>query len=113
MAELRLKRIERLLQEEIGSMISGREIKDPRIDSLVRITGAEVSRDLGHCKVFVSYYGDLEKTRQMVEVLNHSAGFIQRVLGRRIRLRTTPHLVFIHDESLERGFRITQKLKEL
>ncbi len=113
MAELRLRRVERLLQEEIGSMISGGEIKDPRIDSLVRITGAEVSRDLEHGKIFVSWYGDQEKTRQIIDALNHSAGFIQRMLGRRIRLRTIPRLHFVYDESLERGFRITQKLKEL
>lgn len=113
MAELRLKRVERLLQEEISSMISGAELKHPKIDSLVRITGAEVARDLSLARIFVSYYGERQAAEQIVEALNHSAGFIQKTLGRRIRLRIIPRLVFIFDESLERGFRIIQKLKDL
>lgn len=94
-------------------MISNRELKHPGIDSLVRITDVEVSSDLGYARIFVSFYGDRSKAGRIVEALNHSAGFIQGLLGRRIRLRTIPRLTFIFDESLERGFRIMQKLKEL
>ena len=76
-------------------MITAGEIKDPRIDTLVRITGAEVSRDLEHAKVFVSFYGDQEKTRLMIE------------LGRRAEASGT---LVLMGECLPRGARPLQAL---
>ena len=113
MSELRTKRIESLLKEEIASMVTMGEVKDPRIDGLLTVSDVSISKDYRHAKVYVSYFGELERLVRMVEALNHAAGFIQGVLGKRIRLRTMPKLRFVVDESLERGFRMTQTLKNL
>ncbi len=113
MSQLRLRRIESLLKEEISLMIVNDELKDPRIDKLLSITDVSVSKDLEYARVYVSHYNGKETLEAAVEALNHAAGFIQRILGRELELRTVPHLRFFHDESIERGYRITQKLKEL
>ena len=112
MAELRLKRIESLVREELAAMIQRGEIKDPRVESLTTITAVEVTKDLAHAKVWVSRFGDRERLAAGVEALNHASGFIRSALARRVPLRTFPQLRFVLDDSMERGFRIAQKLRD-
>ena len=113
MAEVRLRRLESLLREEICSMIFSGEIKDPRVERLTTVTEVNVSRDLGHAKVWVSRFGDREAVAASVDALNHAAGFIQGVLSKRISVRTFPRLTFFRDDSMENGFRIAKKLREI
>ncbi len=113
MAEVRLKRLESLLRQEISAMILMGEIKDPRVERLTTITDVTLSKDLGHAKIFVSRFGEREKLEASVNALNHAAGFIQGVLAKRISLRVFPRLTFILDDSIEKGFRIAQKLREI
>jgi ribosome-binding factor A len=113
MAELRLKRIESQLRQEIAAMIQRGEIKDPRVESLTIVTAVEVTKDLAHAKVWVSRFGDRARLEAGIEALNHAAGYIQGVLARRIPLRSFPHLHFVLDDSMERGFRISQKLRDI
>ena len=113
MKEIRRRKIESLLREEIASMIINNEVKDPRIDKLLSVTDVSISRDYQYAKVYISLYGESEKQKRVIESLNHASGFIQGLLGKRIRLRATPKLTFLFDESIERGFRITRALKDL
>jgi len=94
-------------------MIFKGEIKDPRVEQLTTVTEVNVSRDLGHAKVWVSRYGDREAVSGSVEALNHAAGFIQTVLSKRISLRVFPKLTFLRDDSMENGFRIAKKLRDV
>ena len=89
------------------------DIKDPRIDKMLSVTDITVSKDLRYAKVYISYYGDRETHERTVAALNHAAGFVRNILGRRLKLRTIPELKFILDESIERGFRVISKLKEV
>ena len=113
MAEVRLRRIEAALRSEISSMIARGEIKDPRLEPLTTITEVNLSRDMGHAKVWVSRFGSREAVSESVAALNHAAGYIQGVLAKRISLRVFPHLTFLRDDAMENGFRIAQKLRDL
>jgi ribosome-binding factor A len=113
MSEVRQKRVESLIREHISALIRRQTIKDPRVLSLAVVTEAAASRDLKHCKVYISYYGDAEQRRQCVEALNHAAGFVQKELAASLRLRFVPRLTFVEDSSIEQGFRIAQKLREI
>ena len=94
-------------------MISRGEIKDPRVESLTTVSEVNVSRDLGHAKVWVSRFGDREAVSGSVDALNHAAGYIQMVLSKRISLRVFPRLHFLRDDSMENGFRIAKKLRDV
>jgi len=97
---------------EVAEIIRS-EMKDPRIGGLVSITRVEMSKDLKFAKVFISVYGgDSEKTGTM-RALEHGAGFIRSLIGKRMRIRTAPELVFRLDDSIEHGARIHAVLKEL
>jgi ribosome-binding factor A len=113
MSELRRKRVESLIQQKIGSLINLQVIKDPRVEPLAVVTRVVVSKDFHYSKVFVSFHGEQTRLAACVQALNHAAGFIQRELADRMRLRFTPRLSFHMDRSIEQGFRVTQKIREL
>ncbi len=113
MGEFRLQRIERLLREEIGSMILTDEIKDPRVSTFVTVTEVHISKDLAYAKVFVSSFQSVEHLKGSVSALNHAAGFIQGRIARRLKLRLTPKLTFLPDVSIRDGFEISHKIEEI
>lgn len=113
MAEVRLRKVESLLKEEISGLIGRGVIKDPRLAPMTTITDVEVSRDLHSAKVYVSFYGDTEIRAQSVEALNHATGFIHTKLKKNIRLRLIPRLTFLADDSIERGIRLTNKIRDI
>ncbi len=113
MSEIRQKRVESLIREHISALIHRQTIKDPRVLPLALVTRVAASKDLKQAKVYISYYGDSALRRQCVEALNHAAGFVQRELAASLRLRFVPRLTFLEDASIEQGFRIAQKLREI
>lgn len=108
---VRLARLRELFKEEI-SVILQREMKDPRI-GFVSVTDVEVSPDLRHAKVFVSILGDREAKAKTMAGLASAQGFVRTELGRRIRLRRMPELLFKLDESIERGVRVQHLLRRV
>lgn len=113
MANVRLRRVESLLREEISSLILRNEVKDPRVDPLVSISGVDVSKDLAYAKVRVSGFKERDELEEAVRGLNHASGFIQQQLGKKLRFRNTPRLSFLADHSIEEGFEVNRSLKEL
>jgi ribosome-binding factor A len=96
-------RTERVSQQIIRdlSMLIRNSVKDPRV-GIVTILEVNVSRDFAHAKV---YFDTLmqENAQEAEATLNHAAGFLRRELGRRLRLRSTPALKFIYDDTQVRG----------
>jgi ribosome-binding factor A len=111
MAEHRLERLRELIKVEFGQMLQ-RDIKDPRI-GFVSVTDVEVSNDYSHVKIFVSILGDEAAKQATMDGLESAKGFIRTELGQRIRLRYTPEIHIIADDSMERGSRIIQLLDKV
>ncbi|MDD5556839.1 MAG: 30S ribosome-binding factor RbfA [bacterium] len=107
----RTERVERLIVEEASAIIL-RELKDPRV-GYVTVTGARVSPDLSHARVFVSVLGDAEAKERTMNGIRSAAGFIQRLLAGRVQLKVIPHLEFALDETLDRGLHIMDLLKRI
>ena len=107
---LRGGRIAEAMKEEISDIIH-REVKDPRI-GFASVTGVEVSGDLRHARVFVSVLGDEQQKLDTIRGLQSAVGFVRSELGRRIRMRHTPEIIFKLDESIERGIRVSRLIDE-
>ncbi|MFQ5600795.1 MAG: 30S ribosome-binding factor RbfA [Candidatus Krumholzibacteriia bacterium] len=103
-------RLNSSLHETLAELLA-RRVRDPRVEG-VTLTGVEVSQDLAVAKVYFSLLGDEERRRVTQRGLENVAGFLRREIGRRLRLRTTPQLRFRFDQSLERGQRIEELLRE-
>jgi ribosome-binding factor A len=99
----RTQRIGDQMQRELAQLIR-REVKDPRV-GLVTITAVEVSRDVGHAKVFITVMGQdsAQDIAQSIKVLNSAAGFLRMQLAKEMKLRSVPQLHFHYDESVTRG----------
>lgn len=84
-----------------------RELKDPRISSLLSIVKVDVSADLSYATVYVSAIEGYEKTLESVKGLKSAAGYLRRELGLRLRFRKTPELRFVADNSIEHSAHIS------
>jgi ribosome-binding factor A len=113
MSGFRLQKVEHQITQIISELIMKGEIKDYRVNSLLSVSAVEVSRDLSYAKIRISGYMDERALDQGVEGLKSAAGFIQSVLGKRMKTRNTPKLNFIADRGISEGMEITRKLKDL
>ncbi|HYH43357.1 MAG TPA: 30S ribosome-binding factor RbfA [Burkholderiales bacterium] len=107
----RTRRIAEQIQRELADLIRS-ELKDPRVNSLVTVTGVEVSRDQAHAKVFFTLFGDAERVEETTEGLKRASGFLRTQLAHRMQLRTIPQLDFKYDASIERGIKLTRLIDE-
>ena len=107
----RQARVSSLLREVIAELVTF-QVKDPRVVGVV-VTDVEVTGDLREAKVYVSGLPPGDDRVRALRALKRASGYLRREIGSRIRLRVTPELHFIHDESLEYGARIEARLKEL
>lgn len=109
----RVSRVAALIQEEISQMVL-HEIKDDRVGAgMVSVTDVDVSGDLQHAKIYVSIYGTDEARKETMAGLTSATGYVRRELGRRVRLRRTPEIIFIEDRGIERGSRVLTLLSQL
>ncbi|MFC4103522.1 MULTISPECIES: 30S ribosome-binding factor RbfA [Paenibacillus] len=111
MAKIRVGRVGEQIKKEISTIIQT-ELKDPRI-GFITVTGVEVTGDLSQARVFLSVLGNDEQKEETLKALSRSTGFIRSELGKRIRFRHTPELIFKFDSSIEYGSRITSILGQL
>jgi len=95
----RSEKVADLIQKEISQMLV-KSIKDPRI-GFVTITKVSVSEDCRFAKVYFSVVGTPAERERSVKGLDSAKGFVRKELGRRIRLRYTPEILFQFDPSIE------------
>lgn len=107
----RADRVSDLLKKEISGLLL-REVKDPHI-GFITITDVEVSKDLQVAKVYYTILGDEKQLRESAQALNRASRFIKRQLGKRLRMRYIPDIIFKYDHSLEYGNRIDDILSHL
>ena len=110
MASNRINRINEEIQKELSSLF--RTLKDPRVQGgMVTITHVDTTTDLRWCRVFVSV---LDKTQEqdVIKGLKSAAGYLRRELGAAIKLRYTPELQFVADDSIEYGAHILEMLRD-
>ncbi|KAI5673253.1 hypothetical protein M9H77_13617 [Catharanthus roseus] len=86
---------------------------DRYLSSLTTISDVEVSADLQVVKVYVSVFGDERGKEVAISGLKSKAKYVRGELGRRMKLRLTPEIRFIEDESLERGSRVIAILDKI
>jgi ribosome-binding factor A len=110
MSHPREERVADRIQAELADILQFR-LKTPR-RGLLTVTAVEVTRDLRQARVFVSSLTE-EDLLGNLSMLERARGFLRRELGRRVRLRHTPELLFFPDHSAEHGLRVARILDDL
>ncbi|MBO8170972.1 MAG: 30S ribosome-binding factor RbfA [Bacillaceae bacterium] len=111
MRNVRVHRVGEQIKKEMSRILQ-QELKDPRI-GFVTVTGVDMTGDLQQATVYISVMGDDKQKMQSLEGLSKAKGFIRSELGKVIKLRHTPDLIFKFDESIEYGNKINELLKEV
>ncbi len=110
---LRNERVRKTLMKEIADIVQ-KDIRDANIKGIVSITDIELAHDNSFAKVYFSVFAGDEETKQhTIDALENNVSKIRYEVGKRIRLRLTPELRFIPDDSLERGTRVTSLIDQL
>ncbi len=112
MESTRLKKIERLIQKELGDYFQ-KQMRSVYNGNMVSVTQIRVSADLSYAKVYVSIF-PTEKSDETFEVIEENAKAIRGELAQRLRyqLRKTPELQFFIDDSLDYADRIDELLNK-
>ncbi len=111
MSQHRVHRVSDLLIRELNELLR-REVRDPRM-SMAQVTSIDLSRDLSHATVRVSYLGDEDARDECIAALEKARGFFRSKLAPRLQLRRVPELNFVPDRGAEHSQRIHDLLEEL
>lgn len=109
--ENRLAKINDEIKRELGALIP--RLKDPRVQGLVSVTRVDTTRDMRYAKVYISALTDTSDKDGVIKGLSSAAGFLRHEIGQRLTLRMSPELKFIADDSIERGSRIIEVLRDI
>ena len=109
MAKNRIGRINEEIQKELSALL--RTVKDPRLQNgLLTITHVDTTPDLRFSKIFVSSL-DKSREQEMMKGLKSASGYLRRELGASLKLRYTPELQFVADDSIQQGAHILEMLR--
>ncbi len=109
MANFKSGRVAEDIKRELSAML--RELKDPRISTMLTIVHCDVTNDLSYCKAFVSSLEGAEKAKEGCEGLAHAQGLIRREIANRLHLRKAPEFKFIPDDSVEHSAHLEEIMK--
>lgn len=100
-----------LIQRNISEIIQF-DLKDPKV-GFITITDAQVTNDLSYAKIFVSFLGANARKEAGLKALERSKGYLRSELSKRLSTRKVPELIFVLDESLEKGNRIDNIINDM
>lgn len=96
---------------EILSELMLREVSDPRLHN-VTVTEVKLDPELMFADVYVNAMSE-ERQKEVMQALKSAKGFLRREVGKRVRLRNVPDLIFHWDMTLERGEQMNQLIDGL
>jgi ribosome-binding factor A len=105
----RMRRVDTAVRQVLGDALS-QDLKDPRV-GFVTVTDVSTSPDLRHARVYVSILGTPAEQEDSLTGLRSAHGFLQGRVARELRLKNTPELEFILDDTAEKAFRVERLLE--
>lgn len=107
----RKDRLEELIKRIVSEIIM-RELKDPRI-GFITVTGVDLNRDYSEARIGVSILGSSTDVRKSMEGIRSSSGYVQKLLGKELKIRNLPKVYFYLDKSVEEGVDMVNKIHNL
>jgi len=106
-----MRRVDEAVRQVIGDAVAA-DLKDPRV-GFVTVTDVRTSADLSHARVYVSVLGDDEQRQATLEGLRSAHGFLQGRIAAELRLKRTPTLEVIYDDTTDRALRVDALIDEI
>jgi ribosome-binding factor A len=112
-----MRRVDEAIRQVIGDAVPG-DLKDPRV-GFVTVTDVRTSADLRHARVYVSVLGDggapsePDQREATLEGLRSAHGYLQGRIAGELRLKRTPTLEFVYDDTTDRALRVDALIDEI
>jgi ribosome-binding factor A len=107
----RADRVAELIKHEVSDIIT-RKLNDPRI-GFTSVTVVDVGNDLRNAKIYVSIFGTTEQKNDTMAALFSATKFVRGELGHRLQLRDVPEIIFMQDDSIEKGAKVFEIINKL
>ena len=106
----RTDRVSAQLRRELGRLVHD-AVREHGLPS-VSVSDVEVTRDMAHAKIWVTALQP-ERSKEAMKALKGLAPEIRYQLAQSVKMRHVPELHFHYDESVDRGERIDNLLRDL
>jgi ribosome-binding factor A len=109
----RTARVNEVIREVLAEELE--RLSDAKL-GFITVTGVEVTPDLRQATVYYSALtlGEVEGAEtDTAEALLAVKGHLQSVIGRQVRMKYTPHLIFREDPAIRTGERVDEILRRL
>ncbi len=110
MSSGRMRRVDEAIREVLSDAVAT-DLKDPRI-GFVTVTDVKTSPDLRRARVFVTVLGAEDERRASLAGLQSAHGILQRRVNAELRMKRTPTLEFVYDDTTDRVMRMEQLLDD-
>jgi ribosome-binding factor A len=104
-----MRRVDEAVRQVLSDAVA-QDLQDPRI-GFVTMTSVKTSPDLRHARVYVSVLGDDTERAATLSGLQSAHGALQRRLARELRMKRTPTLEFLYDETTDRAMHLEEILR--
>lgn len=109
MASGRMRRVNEVLREVISEAITS-DLRDPRLE-MTTVTAVDTTPDLRYAKVYVTSLAEGDARERALAGLKSAHNVLQGRIASEVRLKRTPSLSFVYDDSIESGMRIDALLE--
>ncbi len=115
----RPERLGEEIKKTVSEMLLKGDLKDPRFSGMIGISDVEVTRDGSYATLYItcmSYSGRSlteDEKQGVLDAFDRSQGYIRSTLGKTLKIRYAPALIFKFDSSFEYGARMDRILDGL
>ena len=110
MGSERMRRVDRAIRQVLADAVAA-PLKDPRV-GFVTVTDIRTNPDLSTARVYVSVLGDDAARESSLAGLRHAHGHLQARIARELKLKRTPALEFVYDDTTDRALRVAALIDE-
>lgn len=108
---LRSDRVASLVKEEVGKLFQRRFSMEEV--GLMTVTEVRVSPDLRQARIYVSVFGDDERKKRTLAVLEENKHLVRSTVGKAVRLRFTPEIAFVLDETMDKAMNLEEIFRKI
>ena len=105
----RMRRVDEAVRQVLSDAVA-QDLQDPRI-GFVTVTIVKTTPDLRRARVYVSVLGDDAQRTASLEGLRSAHGALQRRIARELRMKRTPTLEFVYDDTTDRAMALEELLR--
>jgi ribosome-binding factor A len=110
MGSERMRRVDRAIRQVLADAVAA-PLKDPRV-GFVTVTDIRTTSDLTSATVYVSVLGGEDERESTLAGLRHAHGHLQGRIARELKLKRTPALDFVYDDTTDRALRVERLIDE-